>query len=327
MGELIDGQWRRGGFESVLTDGALKRPPSVFRNWVTPDGTAAPSGRGFEAQCGRYHLYVSLACPWAHRTLIMRNVKGLQDMIGVSIVHWHMGDDGWTFAPGPNVISDPIARAAKLHEIYTLSDRQCTSRVTVPVLFDVAEKVIVSNESSDIMRMFNTAFDQLGALLGDYYPESHRTEIDEVNARIYDTLNNGVYKAGFATKQAAYELAVADVFETLEWLESRLTDRRYLVGDTLTEADIRLFTTLVRFDPVYFGHFKCNRRALVDYPALWTYVRALAQHPGIGPTIDLDHIKKHYYGSHTFINPTGIVPVGPDLDLSLSNTLTDTACR
>ena len=316
MGELIDGQWRRGGFESVLTDGALRRPPSVFRNWVTPDGSAPPSGRGFEAQRGRYHLYVSLACPWAHRTLIMRNLKGLQDMIGVSVVHWHMGDDGWTFAPGPNVIPDPIIGAAKLHEIYTLSDPHCSSRVTVPVLFDMVEKAIVSNESSDIMRMLNSAFDHLGALPVDYYPAMHRREIDAVNAVVYDTLNNGVYKAGFATRQMAYEKAVAAVFETLEWLESRLTDRRYLVGEALTEADIRLFTTLVRFDAVYFGHFKCNRRALADFPALWTYVRSLYQKVDIRATIDFGHIKNHYYGSHPSINPTGIVPVGPDLDFS-----------
>lgn len=214
------------------------------------------------------------------------------------------------------MIPDPIGGAAKLHEVYTLSDPHCTSRVTVPVLFDTAEMTIVSNESADIMRMFNAAFDHLGARSGDYYLTAHRVEIDAVNARVYDTLNNGVYKAGFATRQSAYETAVAGVFDTLEWLESRLAHRRYLVGDMLTEADIRLFTTLVRFDPVYFGHFKCNRRALTDFLGLWSYVRALYQHPDIGPTVDFDHIKKHYYGSHPFLNPTGIVPVGPDLQFA-----------
>lgn len=317
MGELIDGKWHPGGLESVLSDGALKRPPSVFRDWVTPDGSAPPGSRGFKAEPGRYHLYVSLACPWAHRTLIMRNLKDLRGMIDVSVVHWHMGEDGWTFAPGPGVIPDPIAGAAKLHGIYTLADPHCTSRVTVPVLFDTAEMTIVSNESADIMRIFNTAFDHLGARAGDYYPSAYRAEIDAVNARVYDTLNNGVYKAGFATTQSAYEEAVAGVFDTLEWLESRLTHQRYLVGETLTEADIRLFTTLVRFDPVYFGHFKCNRRALADHPALWNYVRALYRPPDIEPTVDFDHIKKHYYGSHPFLNPSGIVPVGPDLDFQL----------
>ena len=314
MGELVDGVWRHGGFESVLSDGALQRPPSVFRDWVSADGSAPPGARGFESEPGRYHLYVSLACPWAHRTSIMRNLKGLQGMIGISVVHWHMGSDGWTFAPGPGVIPDPIVGADELHGIYTRSDPQCTSRVTVPVLFDTAEMTIVSNESADILRMFNSAFDHLGARQGDYYPAADRGEIEAINARVYDTLNNGVYKAGFATRQAAYEEAVAGVFDTLEWLEARLAQRRYLVGETLTEADVRLFTTLVRFDPVYFGHFKCNRRALADHPALWDYVRALYQHPNIRPTVDFEHIKKHYYGSHPFLNPSGIVPVGPDLE-------------
>ena len=316
MGELVNGRWHRGGFESVLSDGALRRPPSVFRDWVTADGSAPAGVHGFKAEPGRYHLYVSLACPWAHRTLIMRNLKGLESMIDVSVVHWHMGEDGWTFAPGPGVIADPIFSVAELHELYTRSDPHCSSRVTVPVLFDKARMAIVSNESAEIIRMFNSAFDHLGARAGDYYPQVHRAEIDAVNARIYDTLNNGVYKAGFATRQSAYEEAVAGVFNTLEWLDVRLAQRRYLVADMLTEADIRLFTTLIRFDPVYFGHFKCNRRALADHPALWDYVRALYQHPDIGPTVDFDHIKKHYYGSHPFLNPSGIVPIGPDLDFS-----------
>ena len=316
MGELIDGQWRRAGIDNVLVEGELRRPPSVFRNWVTADGSAPEGARGFKAEPGRYHLYVSLACPWAHRTLIMRSLKALDGMIGVSVTHWHMGDDGWTFVPGPGVVPDPVAGVPALHGIYTLSDPRCTSRVTVPVLFDKAERVIVSNESADILRMLNSAFDHLGARDGDYYPAAHRAEIDTVNARVYDTLNNGVYKAGFATSQSAYDQAVHGVFDTLDWLDARLTGRPYLVGDVLTEADIRLFTTLVRFDTVYFGHFKCNRRALAGYPALWDYTRALYQHPGIKPTVNFAHIKRHYYGSHPWLNPSGIVPAGPDLDFN-----------
>ena len=317
MGELIDGQWVTNAMESVIKDGALHRPPSVFRDWVTADG-AAPAGmpdtRGFEAEAGRYHLYVSLACPWAHRTLIVRNLKGLGEMISVSIVNWLMGDDGWTFAPGEGVIPDTINGKDKLRDIYLLADPHATSRVTVPVLWDKATKTIVSNESSEIIRMFNTAFDHLGAKPGDYYPEPLRAEIDAVNARVYPGLNNGVYRAGFARRQDAYEGAAEDVFATLDGLEERLSQRPYLVGDQLTEADIRTFTTLVRFDAVYYGHFKCNRRALKDYPALWDYTRALYQHPAIRPTVNFLHIKRHYYMSHRWINPTGIVPIGPDRD-------------
>jgi len=309
MGELIAGTWQRNGFESVLADGQLRRPPSVFRNWITtgPDSS-------FGAEPGRYHLYVSLACPWAHRTLIMRNLKGLADLIDVSVVHWLMGEDGWTFDPDLGVVPDSVNGATFLHEIYTLSDPACTSRVTVPVLWDKLNRRIVSNESADILRMFNSAFDGCGAATGDYYPAEHRNEIDAVNARVYATLNNGVYRSGFATTQAAYEEAVGEVFETLDWLEQRLARQRYLVGGRLTEADIRLFTTLVRFDPVYHGHFKCNVRALVDYQALWAYTRDLFRHPAIRPTVDFDHIKGHYYGSHPWLNPSRIVPVGPDCD-------------
>jgi putative glutathione S-transferase len=314
MGELIDGTWYRTGVDAVLTEGQLRRPASVFRDWVTADGLTPAGLRAFKAESGRYQLYVSLACPWAHRTLIMLNLKGLHHTIGVSVVHWHMGEDGWTFMPGPGVVPDPVAQVPLLHEIYTMSDQHCTSRVTVPVLFDTWERTIVSNESADIIRMFNSAFDHLGAHPGDFYPATLRDEIDAVNARIYDTLNNGVYKAGLATRQNAYDKAVADVFETLDWLEDRLARRRYLVGDELTEADIRLFTTLIRFDPVYHGHFKCNLRALTGYPALWNYTRALYQHPAIKPTVSLAHIKGHYYGSHPWLNPSGIVPVGPDID-------------
>ncbi|NUU42562.1 glutathione S-transferase family protein [Tardiphaga robiniae] len=312
MGELIAGAWRRSGLESVLADGELRRPPSVFRNWITTEGDGP-----FKAEPGRYHLYVSLACPWAHRTLIMRNIKGLTELVGLSVVHWLMGDDGWTFSPGPGVIPDVVKGAKFLHELYTIADPICTSRATVPVLWDKYTGRIVSNESSEILRMFNTAFDGCGAAVADYYPIEHRVEIDAVNARVYATLNNGVYRAGFATTQAAYEVAAGEVFETLDWLEQRLARQRYLVGGDLTEADIRLFTTLVRFDPVYHGHFKCNRRALIDYPALWAYTRDLYQHPAIRPTVDLRHVKGHYYGSHPWLNPSGIVPIGPVRDFDL----------
>ena len=313
MGELIDGQWHPTGPERVLVEGTLRREPSIFRNWITIDGSG-PAGEGFKAERGRYHLYVSLACPWAHRTLIMRNLKGLAGMIDLSVVHWLMGVDGWTFEPGPGVVPETVNGRQELHQIYTLADPACTSRVTVPVLWDKKRQTIVSNESAEIIRMFNAAFDHLGAKSGDYYPLAAREEIDAVNERIYADLNNGVYKAGFAERQSAYEDAVAGVFDTLGWLEERLSRQRYLVGPSLTEADIRLFTTLVRFDAVYFGHFKCNRRALVEYPALWSYTRALYQHPDIRPTVNFRHIKGHYYGSHPWLNPNGIVPVGPDRD-------------
>lgn len=321
MGELIDGVWQRTSLGTDVSKlrsdgsrGTIKRRPSVFRNWITPDGTAKPGQRSFKAENGRYHLYVSLACPWAHRTLIMHRLKGLSGMIGISVVHWLLLEDGWTFAPGPGVVPDTINGVTKLHELYTLADRTCTSRVTVPVLWDKAQRTIVSNESSEIIRMFNSVFDHLGARPGDYYPQHLRAEIDAVNERVYGTLNNGVYKTGFAVSQVAYEREVAAVFETLDWLEERLSKQRWLVGGQLTEADIRLLTTLLRFDPVYFGHFKCNRRALVEYPALWAYTRALFQHPDIRPTVDFHHIKAHYYGSHTFLNPSGIIPVGPERD-------------
>lgn len=312
MGELIAGTWYRNGIDSVLSDGQLRRPPSVFREWIR-----AAADSPFKAEPGRYHLYVSLACPWAHRTLIMRNLKGLSGLIDISVVHWLMGEDGWTFDRGHGVIPDAVNGANFLHEIYTISDPDCTSRVTVPVLWDKVHRRIVSNESADILRMFNSAFDGCGATAGDYYPEKHREEIDVVNARIYATLNNGVYRSGFATTQIAYQAAVGEVFGTLDWLEQRLARQRYLVGGQLTEADIRLFTTLVRFDPVYHGHFKCNVRALADYPALWAYTRDLYSRPAIRPTVDFDHIKGHYYGSHPWLNPSRIVPVGPDYDFNL----------
>jgi putative glutathione S-transferase len=314
MGELIEGIWHRSGVEAVVSQGVLRRPPSIFRNWIAPDGSGPRGARLFEAERDRYHLYVSLACPWAHRTLIMRNLKGLAEIIGISVVHWHMGDDGWTFEPGPNVIPDGVNGVHKLHQLYQLADPRCTSRATVPVLWDKKERMIVSNESADILRMFNSAFDDLGAKGGDYYPKELRGEIDEVNSRIYAHLNNGVYEAGFAGSQAAYDAAVERVFDTLEWLERRLSRQRFLLGDNLTEADIRLFTTLIRFDAVYFGHFKCNRRPIVGYPSLWSYTRELYRHPDIQPTVNFQHIKGHYYGSHRWINPSGIIPTGPDLE-------------
>ena len=317
MGELIDGRWITNAMESVIKDGALHRPPSVFRNWITADGASppeAPGARGFKAEAGRYHLYVSLACPWAHRTLILRDLKGLAGMISISVVNWLMAEDGWTFAPGEGVIPDMVNGTDRLRDIYRLADPHATTRVTVPVLWDKATKTIVSNESAEIIRMFNAAFDDLGAKPGDYYPAPLRGEIDAINARVYASLNNGVYRVGFARRQQAYEEAAEGVFATLDWLEERLSRRPYLVGDQLTEADIRAFTTLVRFDAVYYGHFKCNRRALVDYPALWDYTRALYQHPDIRPTVSFTHIKRHYYMSHLWINPTGIVPIGPDRD-------------
>lgn len=317
MGELVAGVWQGTNLGVDFTTGTMKRPPSVFRNWITPDGVAPEGKRGFKAESGRYHLYVSLACPWAHRTLIMRNLKGLTEMIGVSVVHWLMGDDGWTFDPGPGVVPDVINGAQKLHEIYTLADPTCTSRVTVPVLWDKLERTIVSNDSSEIIRMFNSAFDHLGAKEGDYYPLQLRGEIDEVNTRIYSSLNDGAYKTGFARSQTAYEREVSAVFDTLNWLEARLAKQPYLVQSRLTEADIRLSTTLLRFDPVYFCHFKCNHRALVDYPSLWDYTRALFQHPDIRTTVDFQHIKSHYYGSHTWLNPSGIVPVGPERNFDM----------
>src|SRR6478752_3696100 len=322
MGVLIDGAWQAQEAEPAKPDavreaGRFERTQTAFRNWVTPDGRPGPSGSdGFSASAGRYHLYVSLACPWAHRTLIMRALKGLEQVIPVSITHWLMAVSGWTFSPGEGVVPDPLFNSRYLHEIYTRADAHYTGRVTVPVLWDQHTQTIVNNESSEILRMFNSAFDAVGAKPGDYYPKERREAIDALNARIYDTLNNGVYKAGFATTQAAYEDAVTPLFETLDWLEERLAHARFLCEDTFTEADIRLFTTLLRFDPVYHGHFKCNLRRLVDYPNLWAYTRELYQWPGVAETVNMAHIKVHYYGSHRQINPTGIVPQGPVLDYS-----------
>jgi glutathionyl-hydroquinone reductase len=314
MGLLINGVWQE--HEPELTkDGHFERQESSFRNWVTPDARPGPTGQdGFRAIAGRYHLYVSLACPWAHRTLIMRALKGLQDIIPISVTHWLMGDRGWSFATGEGVIPDPLYNSRYLYELYARADDQYTGRASVPILWDQHTQTVVNNESSDIIRMLGSAFDHVGAKPGDFYPQPLRAEIDAVNRRVYDTLNNGVYKTGFATTQAAYEAAVGPMFDTLDWLEERLSQARYLCGDAMTEADIRLFTTLVRFDSVYHGHFKCNIRRIADYKNLWAYTRDIFQLPGVAATVDFNHIKRHYYMSHRRINPTGVVPVGPVLD-------------
>ncbi|MBI3903381.1 MAG: glutathione S-transferase family protein [Nitrosomonadales bacterium] len=317
MGLLVNGQWHDKWYDTASTGGRFVRKEAAFRNWVIADGAAGPSGvGGFKAEAGRYHLYVSLACPWAHRTLIMRTLKGLDDMISVSTVHWLMLEEGWTFADGPDVVPDTINGARVLHQVYTAADPQYSGRVTVPILWDRKQATIVSNESSEIIRMLNSAFDGVGAKPGDFYPAALRTEIDSINTRVYDTLNNGVYKAGFATNQKAYEEAVKPLFETLDWLDGRLATRRFLVGDQLTEADIRLFTTLIRFDAVYAGHFKCNLHRIADYPNLSAYTRDLYQIPGIAETVNFEHIKRHYYESHRSVNPAGIVPLGPVLDFA-----------
>ena len=314
MGLLINGAWQEHEPENTK-DGHFERRDSGFRNWITSDGRPGPTGQdGFRASAGRYHLYVSLACPWAHRTLIMRALKGLEDLVPVSVTHWLMAEHGWTFMPGDGVVQDPIYNSRYLYELYVRAEDTYSGRVTVPILWDHHTQTIVNNESSDIVRMFNAAFDHAGAKPGDYYPEPLRAEIDAVNQRVYDTVNNAVYKAGFATTQAAYESAVGPLFDTLDWLEGRLAGSRYVCGDTLTEADIRLFTTLVRFDVVYHGHFKCNIRRIVDYKHLWAYTRDIFQLPGVAATVDFGHIKRHYYMSHRRINPTGIVPVGPRID-------------
>jgi putative glutathione S-transferase len=315
MGLLVDGEWQDRWYDSEKTGGRFVRQQSAFRSWVTPDGSPGPSGSGgFNAEPGRYHLYVSYACPWAHRTLIFRKLKGLEGAISLSVVHWLMGEEGWTFKDGPGVVPDRVNGARVLYEVYKKAEPRFTGRVTVPVLWDKKSGTIVNNESSEIIRMLGSAFDGVGALPGDFYPAELRSEIDALNARIYDTVNNGVYKAGFATTQEAYEEAIHPLFETLAWLEERLARQRYLCGSRMTEADWRLFTTLVRFDPVYVGHFKCNLKRLVDLPNLWAYARDLFQQPGVADTVNFLHIKRHYYQSPRTINPTGIVPLGPLLD-------------
>ncbi|MFT4174091.1 MAG: glutathione S-transferase family protein [Rhodocyclaceae bacterium] len=315
MGKLVEGQWVDQWYDTASTRGRFVRQSSHFRNWVTADGAPGPTGEGgFAAEAGRYHLYISRACPWAHRAAIFRALKGLDAHISLSVTHWLMGDEGWTFETADGVIADSVNGERVLHAVYTRADPHYSGRVTVPVLWDKQRDTIVSNESADIIRMFNSAFDGIGAQAGDYYPPRLRQDIDGFNERIYDSFNNGVYRAGFATTQDAYEEAVAGVFATLDWLETHLATRRYLCGATITEADWRLFTTLLRFDAVYVGHFKCNVRRVADYPHVFAYARELYQWPGVRDTINMQHIKRHYYMSHPTINPTRIVPIGPALD-------------
>ncbi|MCP1639927.1 putative glutathione S-transferase [Streptococcus gallinaceus] len=318
MGLLVEGKWVDQWYDTKKSGGRFVRTNALFRNWITADGSAGPTGvGGYQAEAGRYHLYVSLACPWASRTLMMRALKGLEDMISVSVVHPLMLENGWTFADGPGVVADPILEADYLHEIYTHVQPDYTGRVTVPVLYDKKTDTIVSNESADIIRMFNSAFDQIGVKKGDYALAALLDEIDAMNETIYHAVNNGVYKVGFATDQAVYEEELGHLFAALDELEALLSTQEYLVGNQFTEADIRLFTTLVRFDAVYYGHFKCNLKRLVDYPHLWQYTKKIYHMPGIAATVDFGHIKQHYYGSHKTINPNGIVPVGPLLDWNL----------
>lgn len=316
MGMLVDGVWKDVWYDTKSTGGHFKRSESAFRNWVTPDGEPGPTGEGgFAAEAGRYHLYVSLACPWAHRTLIFRKLKGLEDAISVSVVDPYMGENGWEFHDRDGGTRDHLGGAKYLWQVYVAAMSDYSGRVTVPVLWDKKNNTIVSNESSEIIRMFNSGFGAIARPGPDYYPPALRQEIDEINELVYHKINNGVYKSGFATTQAAYEEHVGELFDALDTVEERLTRNRYLTGDALTEADWRLFTTLVRFDPVYVGHFKCNIRRIVDYPGLSGYLRELYQMPGVAETVNMDHIKGHYYRSHASINPTGVVPVGPDLDL------------
>ena len=320
MGLLVDGQWQDKWYDTEASGGRFEREDAGFRNWVTVDGSAGPTGvGGFKAEANRYHLYVSLACPWAHRTTIYRKLKGLEDMISLSVVHSFMGDKGWTFAEGAGVIADPIVNADYLYEVYVAAKPDYTGRVTVPILWDKKTNTIVSNESSEIIRMLNSAFDEVGATAVNFLPAELLAEIDAVNEFVYSAINNGVYKAGFATTEAAYKEAVVVLFDALDTLEARLANQRYLLGDTITEADWRLFTTLVRFDAVYVGHFKCNIRRIVDYPNLWGYLRDLYQVPGIAETVNIEHIKAHYYTSHANINPTRIIPIGPLLDFNAAH--------
>ena len=310
MGMLVEGRWKIDGRFSTIA-GHFDRPDSSFRNWVTSDGSS-----GFPAQAGRYHLYLAWACPWAHRTMIYRKLKGLEEAISISIVDPFMGDRGWAFSDGLGCIPDTVNGAKSLYEIYQLADREFTGRVTVPVLWDKQSATIVNNESADILRMLNSAFDAIGDADVDFYPADLATEIDAINDHVYPTINNGVYMCGFAESQAAYDQAFDALFGALDQLEARLDTQRYLVGEWITEADWRLFPTLVRFDAVYFGHFKCNLRHIADYPNLGNYLRDLYQMQGIAETVNMDHIKRHYYASHETVNPTRIVPKGPELDFT-----------
>ncbi len=318
MGLLVDGKWHDKWYDTDKTGGKFEREAARFRNWVTADGTPGPQGEGgFQAESGRYHLYVSMACPWAHRTLIFRKLKGLEPHIAVSVVHPDMVENGWEFRPDDEAHQDDLYNCRFMHQLYTRAAPSYSGRVTVPVLWDAQKQTIVSNESADIIRMLNSAFDGLDGVKAelDFHPAELYSDIDAVNERIYHTVNNGVYKAGFATAQDKYEEAYAELFRSLDWLEDRLSTQRYLVGHQLTEADWRLFTTLIRFDAVYFSHFKCNRQRIADFPALSAYVRDLYQVPGVAETVDLEQIKRHYYVSQRTINPTQVVPVGPEVEL------------
>ncbi|MCF2905767.1 glutathione S-transferase family protein [Octadecabacter sp. CECT 8868] len=316
MGQLVDGKWHDVWYDTKSTGGAFKRTTAKFRNWITADGSAGPSGDGgFQAASGRYHLYVSYACPWAHRALVFRALKGLQDHISVSAVHPDMLSDGWTFETDSHgATGDDLYGLTFARDIYLKADPKVSGRVTVPILWDKERETIVSNESSEIIRMLNSAFNGITGNTDDYWPEDMRQAIEDVNARIYDTVNNGVYKSGFATTQEAYDAAVVPLFESLDWLEERLGQGRYLMGDQITEADWRLWTTLVRFDPVYHLHFKCNKKRIVDYPNLWGFTRDLYQVKGISETVNMNHIVRHYHYSHDTINPNRIIPINPDLD-------------
>jgi putative glutathione S-transferase len=316
MGQLIDGTWHDDWYDTKKHGGKFVRSTAGFRNWITADGSPGPSGEGgFAAEAGRYHLYVSLACPWAHRTLIFRKLKGLEGLIDVSVVHPDMLSDGWTFETDDHgATGDRLFGLPFLRDVYTRAKPDVSGRVTVPVLWDKQRGTIVSNESAEIIRMFNSAFDGITGNTLDFYPEPLRPEIDRINDRVYPDVNNGVYKSGFATTQEAYDEAVHALFDALDWLDGLLAERRYLAGDRITEADWRLFTTLVRFDPVYHLHFKCNRRRIVDYDHLWPYARELFQVPGVAETVNFAHIVRHYHYSHESINPHRIVPINPVID-------------
>ncbi len=311
MGLLQNGQWVDQWYDTQSSDGEFRRQDSSFRSWVTADGAAGTTGsEGFKAEPGRYHLYVSLACPWAHRTLIFRQLNDLQDLIGVTVVEPLMLSNGWE-------IKGEQYNLDYLYQLYLKADPGYEGRVTVPVLWDKQTRSIVSNESSDIIRMFNSAFNGLTGNDRDYYPEELRAQIDAINEQVYDAINNGVYRAGFATSQQAYEAAYYELFDALDRVEQFLTRERYLAGAVLTEADWRLFTTLIRFDAVYYGHFKTNRQRIADYPAISNYLRELYQWPGVAQTVNFAHIKQHYYASHASINPTQVVPLGPQQDFTL----------
>lgn len=311
MGMLVDGKWHDVWYDTQSTGGRFVRSEAQFRNWITRDGSAGPTGKaGFEAQPGRYHLYASYACPWVHRVLIYRVLKGLEGMIGVSFVHWLMDKDGWTFQKDEQgIVGDKLFDSEFAHQIYTKASANYSGRVTVPILWDCAQNTIVSNESADIIRMLNSAFDDQGAIAGDYYPESKRQEIDQLNAVIYQDINNGVYKCGFATTQKAYDEAINPLFDRLDALNERLSRMRFLCGEAPLEADWRLFPTLFRFDAIYVGHFKCSKKRIQDYPHLWRYTKDLYNWPGIAKTTNMMHAKRHYYESHVTINPSRIVPV------------------